>query len=219
MLDKIKKELYFFRMQLLMLKGLYEGKITNFDDDFYEKMSQTYFGGIPVSIHIKYLKPTTPPGRCYDRSLYMFLCFENALLVRGDVKDLELRFGKEDAGHGWIEINNYVYDPSYLLRFDKDLYYKIFLPENITKCSKEEYCSDIHSKAFYDDITKTTIEDMQPGGRKRVENFSQILIIKAIANLSNNQEFIVELNKYLSLIQYDEIEMYNELKEKIKSLI
>ena len=90
MLSNLKRNLYFTRLNILYAKGLKEGSITFFDEEFYEKMSHTYFNTIPISMHIKHLKPLLPPGKCYDRSLYMFLCFDDALLVRGEQKDLEL---------------------------------------------------------------------------------------------------------------------------------
>lgn len=62
-------------------------------------------------------------------SLYMFFCLDNAILVRGDIKSLELQSGPYDAFHGWIELDNYVYDPTALMRFDKDLYYQIYQPK------------------------------------------------------------------------------------------
>ena len=87
MFDNIKKSLYFSKMQLLLNKGVADKKIIPFDDEFYEKLNHTYISGLPVSIHIKYLKPIVGPGKCYDRSLYMFFCFDDAILVRGDNKD------------------------------------------------------------------------------------------------------------------------------------
>ena len=61
-----------------------------FDEEFYQKMNHTYIGCLPVSIHMKY-----GLNNCYDKSLYMFFCFKNAVLVRGDNKDLEYRYGKK----------------------------------------------------------------------------------------------------------------------------
>lgn len=78
MFENIKKGLYFSKMQLLLKKGLEDGSIVPFDDEFYEKMNHTYVSCLPVSMHMKYLKPILPPGKCSDRSLYMFFCFPNA---------------------------------------------------------------------------------------------------------------------------------------------
>lgn len=91
------KFLYEIKTELLFRKGIDEKKIVSFDeiDGFYEKMSHTYFNGIPVSMHIKYFRPIIEPYRCYDRSLYMFYCFENAVLVRINIKSLEVEYKKE----------------------------------------------------------------------------------------------------------------------------
>ena len=217
MFDNIKKEIYFKKMDLLFHKGLFEEKIVPFDDKFYEGMSHTYFGCIPVSMHIKYLKPLDSPGKCKERSLFMFFCFDDALLVRANIKDLELRFGKEYAGHGWIEIGDYVYDPSLTLRFDKDLYYKIYNPSNVYKYTKKEY-REINKK-YYDMIKNTTISDFQPGGSKRTDLCTVSPLIRQIAEYSCDENFKKDLDEYLSLIQYDEKQVYEELVSKCNSLI
>ena len=74
-------------MQLLLNKGDADKKIIPFDDEFYDKLNQTYISGLPVSIHIKYLKPIAGPGKCYDRSLYMFFCFDDAILFTNPKED------------------------------------------------------------------------------------------------------------------------------------
>lgn len=219
MFDNIKKSLYFSKMQLLLDKGVADKKIIPFDDELYEKLNHTYIGGLPVSIHIKYLKPLVPPRKCYDRSLYMFFCFDDAILVRGDNKDLELRYGKDRAGHGWIEMDNYVYDPSLMMRFDKDLYYEIYKPTKVSKCTKEEYCSTRGCQELYMYIENTTIDDFKPDGKRRMELCTTMPLIMGIAQNSGNQEFIDELNDFIALIQYDEEQSYNELNEGMQKTI
>ncbi len=215
MFERLKKELYFSKMELLFTQGVADQKIIPFDDDFYNKMSHTYISGIPVSMHIKYLKPLVPPGKCYDRSLYMFFCFENAVLVRGDHK----QYGRDSAGHGWIEMDNYAYDPSLMMRFDKDLYYQIYMPTNVSKYTKEEYCQVLNNRKLYDEITQTKMSDFQPMGRKRTDLISFIPLLSNIAQNQENEQFKTELENWLSTIQYDEKEIYDELNEKVKSLL
>ncbi len=220
MFKEIKKQLYFRKMALLCNQGVIDKKIVPFDDDFYEKMSHTYFNGIPISMHIRYLKPLrSMPGGCYDRSLLMFFCFPNALLCRGDNKDLELNYGKENARHGWIEVDNYVYDPSLTMRFDKDLYYQIYTPTNVSKSTIEEYCQIKERQEFYDTITKTAICDFLPFSKKRTDLINIIPLIIGIAQMSENEQFKMELENWLSVIQYDEKEINDELNERIRSLI
>ena len=219
MFDNIKKNLYLAKINVEFERGIKNGTIVPFDDEFYEKLNHTYIFCLPISFHIKYLKPTVSPGKCYDRSLYMFLCFDNAILVRGDKKNLELLYGKDDAGHGWIEIDNHVYDPSYLCRFDKDLYYKMFNVREVVKTTKEEYLKDDICKNFYEEIQDTKLEDYKPYGRRRTELLMTMPLTIGVAKASGNQEFINNLNRFLDLIEYDEQEVINEVNEKIEKHI
>lgn len=102
-LEKIKKKLYFTKFNILFRKALKDGQITRFDEEVFEKMSDTIISGLPVSLYIKYSNYLFGEGTCYDRSLYMFLAFDDALLVRGDNKDLKYNYGKGHEGHGWVE--------------------------------------------------------------------------------------------------------------------
>lgn len=72
-------------------------------DKFYQQMNHTYISGVPVFIHTKYLRPDATPFRCYDKKLIYVFCFKNAILVRGNRKELEFRCGKEKAFHGWLK--------------------------------------------------------------------------------------------------------------------
>jgi hypothetical protein len=212
MFDNLKKSLYFNKAQLLLNKGLEDGSIKPFDNEFYEKMNHTYISCLPVSMHIKYLKPILSQGKCYDRSLYMFFCFEKAVLVHGYNKDLELRYGRDNAGHGWIEMDGYCYDPSLLLRFKKEIYYEIYRPYNVTKITTDEYknCCD-YNRQFYEDVVKTKLSDFQPNGSKRIDLCVVIPLVQGIAEMETNENFKRELNEYLELIQYDEIQVYEEM--------
>ncbi len=181
-------------------------------------MSHTYIGCLPVSIRMKYLKPILGSGKCYDRSLYMFFCFPNAVLVRGDNKDLELRYGKEHAGHGWIEMDGYCYDPSLLLRFKKETYYEIYKPYNISKTTTEEYKSCDSNKQFYEDIANTQLSDFQPNGRRRADLCLIIPSVQQIAEMRADLGFKKELDDYLKLIQYDERQVYEEMNQSFQKV-
>lgn len=219
MLDILKNELYFRKMHLLYKKGIEDGSIVPFDEDFYKKMSHTYISCLPVSIHIKYLKPIMGPGKCYDRSLYMFFCFKNAVLVRGDTKDLELKYGKESAGHGWIEIGDYCYDPSLLCKFKRDVYYRMYKPYNISKTTLEEYINYNKGccKQFYENIVNTKLEDFLPNGSKRLDLCMTIPLVQGIAENGKDENFKTELKDYLELIQYDERQLFEELDNSFRT--
>lgn len=220
MFGNIKKRLYFIKMQLLFEKGLKNGNIVPFDDEFYEKISHTYVACLPVSMHIKYLKPLIKPYKCFDRSLYMFFCFENALLVRGQTKSLELRFGEERSEHGWIEMDGYCYDPSLLLRFKRETYYEIYNPYNVSKTTVEEYknCCD-SNKQLYEDIVNTNLSDFQPDGRKRADLCNTIPLIQEIAKVCGIPDLKKELDEYLKLIQYDERQVFEKMNQSFQKCL
>ena len=229
MFENLKKKLYYKKMSLLFEKGLQDGTITPFDEDFYKKMSNTYIGCLPVSMRIRYLNPSEmiekkligkeSLGQCYDRSLYMFFCFENAVLVRGNIKDLELKYGNDEAGHGWIEMDGYCYDPSLLLKFKKEVYYEIYMPYNISKLTIDEYknCGDSNRKLYYD-VINTTLDDFKSNGRKREE---LILIIPPLQKIAGkyNENLVKELNDYLQSIQYDEKQILNEINNSLQKYL
>lgn len=217
MFETLKKEIYLNKLQVLTTKGIKEGKIVPFDDEFYNKMSHVYFNCIPISMHIKYLRPTMGPGKCYDRSLYMFFCFDDSLLVRGDIKVLEVKYGKKQAGHGWIEIGDYVYDPTTLMRYEKEYYYQLYKISNVQKTSKEEY-NKINNN-YYDEVRSVSISDFQPNGKKRMDLLVTIPLIKEISALSGNEQFKNEVEKYLEEIQYDSQKIYEESERKFFKLL
>lgn len=103
-----------------------------------------------------------------------------------------------------------------LLKFKKELYYKIYCPTNIYKCTKEEYIEDEKSKKFYDEIKSTTIEDFKPNGRKRTDLIVMIPLLKEMA--ANNEEFKNDVNNYLSSIKYDEEQINEEINLQFKKI-
>lgn len=214
MFDNLKKNLFLIRCDLLMDEGLRNGDIVPFEDDLYERLSKVYFGGFPISINIKYLRPTKTPGHCEDRSMFITMGFDDALWVVGDLKKFELKYGKENAWHNWVERDGWVYDTTLLYKFKKELYYKIYLPTNVRSRSAEEY----KKHEWYQDIVTTTIEDLKPGGRKRTHLCMSIPLIHEIASMSNNKDFIDEVEQHLKLIEYDHEQIMSELDASIANL-
>lgn len=216
-LQHLRHDLFFVKMAMLHKKGLREGTIAPFDEDFYKQMSQTYIEGLPVSMRIKYMNPAPDElGECYERSKYMFYCFDDALLVRGDLKILELKYdSKESAGHGWLEIGDQVYDPNLLRRFNKDLYYEMYGVSNVIKYSKEQYFKNEAEKKLYDEVRNTTLEDFRPGGKKHYYFKKIIPMVLGYARYANKTDFMKELDAYLSSIKfYDEQQLDSLLQDR-----
>lgn len=219
MLDSLKRRLYLSKRQLLLKKGLEDGSITPFDEALYEQMDHTYINCIPVSMHIKYmLSCDMLTGKCLARSLYMFFCLEDALLVRAYDGDLCLSSNNKE--HGWIEMNDYVYDPILLLRFKKEVFYDIFKPYNITKTTIEEYknCC-IENRILYEDVKNTKLSDFYPNGSKRINLCIKVPLIKGIVYNSNNPAFREDLDYYLNTIYYNGKQIQGELNVKVKKAI
>ena len=210
--EKLKKKLYFKRSEMIFNKAVLDGKITEFDEEIYERMKDTIISCLPVSIFIKHSKHLFPKGSCYDRSLYMFLALDDAILVRGNNKDLEYRFGKSNSGHGWVEVGDYVYDPSLMLKFDKATYYKLYGCSNVKKVDRETYASR-HQK-FIDEHVSYDSTDYKPGGKRRLDLGLLIYQTKALSHFIGDEELSKDLDEYLTLIEYDEEQILEE-KEKL----
>lgn len=216
-LDSLKKKLYFTRLNILFNKGLKEGKITRFDEEIFDKMSNTIIACLPVSLYIKYSNHLFAQGTCYDRSLYMFLALDDALLVRGDNKDLEYNYGKGHEGHGWVEIGDYVYDPSLMLKFDKDTYYSIYGCSNVKKIDKQNYL--LQHQDFVDEHVSTDYAEFKPNGKRRLELGVLIFQIRVLSEMLGDEQFTKDFNDYLTLIEYDENQIREEREKAIQKIL
>ncbi|MCR4581453.1 MAG: hypothetical protein K5666_02960 [Bacilli bacterium] len=213
----LRKYLEDYRMKLLIEKGVLDGSIVPFDEEFYNRLKGTIISGIPVYFWIKYLKPTLPPGKCYDRSLYMFFALKDAILVRGNIKPLAIKYGEEDAGHGWIEMGDYVYDPTTLHRYTKKVYYKINKPYDVSKCSLDEYCENDIRRETYEDVESTTIDALRQDGLPRIKLSMTIPFVQAMTSLGD--DFNREFNEYLESINYDYQEISDSIDRRLNETI
>lgn len=217
MFDNIRKKLFFAKFKILAAKASREGTIMEFDDEIYERMKNTIISCFPVSFYIKYSNNMFPLGTCYDRSLYMFLALEDAILVRGNNKDLEYNYGKGHGGHGWVEVGDYVYDPSLMLKFRKDVYYQLYGTSDVTKIDKENYLRE--HKDFVDLVVSTDFDEFRPGGKRRLELGVLVIQVLAMADMINNPEFTRELNDYLRVIEYDANQIQQERNKAIEEIL
>jgi len=213
----LKKKYYFAKYKILFNKALKEGRITRFDDEIFEKMNSTIIACLPVSLYIKYSNYLFAEGTCYDRSLYMFLALDNAILVRGKNKDLEYNYCKGNEGHGWIEIGDFVYDPSLMLKFDKATYYSLYECSNVKKIDKQTYLQE--HKEFVDSHISHDLDEFKPNGKRRLELGVLIFQIKELSKILGDEQFTKDINDYLSLIEYDEKQINMEREEAIKRIL
>lgn len=217
MFEKLKKNLYFTKFNILYGKALKEGKITSFDDEIFEKMGNTIIACLPVSLYIKHSNHLFAEGTCYERSLYMFLALDNALLVRGNHKDLKYHYGKGNEGHGWIEVGNFVYDPSIMLKFDKATYYELYGCSNVVKMDKNTYLKQ--HKEFVDFHVSHDIDEFKPNGKRRLELGMLISQIRIQTQMLGDEQFTKDFNDYLSLIEYDAKQISEERQKVIQKIL
>ena len=219
MFSNLNKCLYYNRKQILFNNGVNEESITPIAEDFYKVLSCHYHDCLPVSLFIKYLRPDTLSfEENYKRSLYMFLCFDNALLVNGNNKYLELKNGKENSLHSWIELGDYCYDPMSLLKYKKDIFYKIYEPTNVSKLTLDEYknSSDFDDD-LYQEITTTKLDDFKPTGEKRGKLSSIMPSVIVAKKMKNDENFNEELDRYLREVEYTKTKfLYKKIDKCIK---
>ena len=216
--DMMRKS-YFDKLNKMYQDGIKNGKIIQFDEIFYKRLENTYISTIPVSIHIKHLKPNDKVGKCFDRSFYMFMSLDNVALVRANCKDLKYKYGEEYARHGWVEDDKYVYDPSLLAMIDKKLYYEMFGPSKIEKITKEDYIKNDICKKTYNDIVNTKIEDYMPGGCKRNDLIATIPLIIKYAQAQDNKELLDDLYDYLDKVEYDYSNIYENVTKDFQKIL
>lgn len=217
MFENLKRKLYFNRVQLLFDKALKDGKISEFDEDIYNKMEGSIIAGIPVPMFIRHSRYLFPEGTCYERSLYMFLALDDALLLRGDHKVLGFKYGKGHEGHGWIEIGDYVYDPSLMLKFDRDTYYEIYGVSNTASCDKKTYVEQHND--FFEEHVCHDIDEYKPGGKRRLELGALMIQLRCLSDMLGDERFTNDLNDYLEKVQYDPRQIREERDAAIQKVL
>ncbi len=197
MFETIKKDLFSKRVKLLLNFGFSKRLIRQFEPELYERLDRVIFAGIPASIQIKYLKPTLPPGRCFDRSYLITMGFDDCVLVCGDRKDMELSYDKD----GWV------YDPTMIMKIEKDLYYKTFgVTVNGTQTKEELMQDDNYKKSATGEFDKFIL-------------LSSIPLVEGIAKAKGDTNFINEIEEYKQRIKYNPEELSKLLNEALYSKV
>lgn len=216
-----KFEKFIKKKENILNKCIENGKITEFDIEFMDNLDNYVFNGIPISFHIKYFNPididVTLNGKCFDRALLLFIANSDAEYVTADIKELELHFGKDYARHAWIELNGYVYDPTSLLRYEKDIWYKLQEPTNIKKHIKDDYGSE--TLIWYENVRNKKKEDYMPDGKFYHELGMTIPLYQSIAEKLDNPELNYKLNRYLNEIHYNEEEYDKYINDEFQKVI
>jgi len=201
--NDLKNKLYFSRLNLLHNSGINKGLIRPFEDEMYESLEDVVYAGTPANIYLKYQQPMMGPGKCYDRSYVISMAFKDCLLASGKHKDLELKYGSGHAGHCWVEKDGWCYDPTHMLKFKQELYYQMFQPTDVKKSPR----CDLEKDEFY--------QQCLSGHFERMSLICTIPLLEEIAKLSNNQDYIKEIERYKVKVNYD----YETIREELYSAV
>ena len=210
-MSNFKDKMFLIRKNMIIESAYKKGLAKPFDENVYNELERHFASGLPISILIKYLRPHDY-GDCYLRSFYLLSAFKGALLVRGHRKDMAIAFGKDADGHGWVEHEGWVYDPTNLCAYKKEVYYKAFGVSDTIYHDEEKYSLS----PLYKEMMTTTLDDFKVGGSKRIDLCTLIPLTQKICE--TNKEFEKELNRYLESIDYDYKEILDELNEAIKNV-
>lgn len=217
MFESVKFGLFDIKREVLLSVGLLNDDIKPFDQKLYDKLGHYYFDGLPLSMHVRYGVPKMFNGRCDIRSKFLYFGVDNAKLVWGFRKDLEYKVGnREDSWHYWVEDDEWVYDPTTLHMYKKDIYYKAHGVSDMIYFSEEE----AKEEEYIELISATTIEDYYPDGKRRYELLQTVPFMQFSAQ--SNKDLEKELNAFLETVSYDEARLLNELhsfiSEEVKEL-
>lgn len=152
--DNIKWKLFCKKYNVLLNYGFLTGKIKTYDADLIDKLRNVYYGGFPASIVL--LTENMVRHKCYDRAVLMTHAFkdDDFEVVHASIDGIALdprcieKFGYDPlyADHCFVERKDengctWVYDTTYMLIYDKSLYYKMHRPVVRRVNSKEETLS------------------------------------------------------------------------------
>lgn len=202
--------LYSLRSKILSKILVSKGLIKPIEKEVFEKLDNFYLGGIPLSIRLKYLHLDSSMGDCFDRSLFLTFGLDNSLLVRGDLRPLELKYGKDRARHGWVEYDGWVYDPSHLCKYRKDIYYSLFSPDNISCIKYQVY----QSGNDYQDVLETSLDDLKPDGKRRKTVEMSLYLVSNLAKILDTPDLTNELQDHFKKIKYDGLHIDSKCKIK-----
>ncbi len=152
--NKLKRQMLSTILNDQYYKYVKSGKIIHFDQSFYSQFDGMYFGGLPVYYYLQKLNM----GKCYDTSAILALAMGgNAKVCRGELKSMTTLYN-DCFGHGWVEADGKVYDTTWQIILDKDLYYKLFKVADEVSVENNQFfenCKEIsdwniYSKEYYE---------------------------------------------------------------------
>lgn len=141
-LKQLRSGCFDMRIMHHLKNGYRTCQITAYDDEFVQNLKQHHISGETVFTIINDFKPdedSNEVGHCLERSFLMFLCNHDSVWVYGNNQNLAIKYGKQNSTHAWVEIGNFVYDPTTIRRYPKKLYYNMLKINHVKKLTYGNY--------------------------------------------------------------------------------
>ncbi len=145
------------RTKLLYKLGTKLGLIQDYPEELWKEIEKHYYCGNPVSV---LLTNGLNLGKCYDRAYALTMAFDKCNLIRGCL----LKYRKThnvsydpDFEHSWVEDDQYIYDTTFVKRFNKRFYHYLFGSRADAVIPSEELNND----DYYKKMKFTTKEDIE----------------------------------------------------------
>ena len=104
-----------------------------------------------------------------------------------------------------------------MLRFEKDVYYKLYGCSDVHKIDKATYAAK--NQKLIDDNVCTDFNEFKSGGKRRLELGILVRQVITGAELSNNQKLLKDLDTYLSKVEYDEEQIESQRRKEIDEML
>lgn len=207
-LEENSNKLYFFE------KSLQEGLISDFDDYTLKNLRKIYYSFYSAILYL-YGEPTNF-YTIITKVEILALAFQNKnyRVVYGYTNSTrQINFLKYSNNYldynSWIEVEidgkEYVYDLFSMMRFEKDVFYKIENPDIFKSLSKKRI--ELQMSKYVSDYLRPRdiwmLVDFIPEFEKKIEN------------LSNKDILLLELERYKKEIDYEKVVLeWNGTKRK-----
>ncbi len=89
----------------------------------------------------------------------------------------------------------------------------------LTDCLCNEYCMSKDNRDLYKKIKEITIDSFKYDFNYRKDLIMFIPVLQGIAQNSQDEEFIKDLNNYLTLISYNEEEISKKVDKEFKKIL
>ena len=198
-----------FRFEYLYKKYREQGKLIEFNQEFYDRFEDMYYNGLPIYYYLEKMSM----GKCYDASAILSLAMgKESYVCRGELANMTIIYDDEDGfGHGWVEVGDMVYDTTWKIMCSKKVYNQLFKPIDVSRRSHEQFFEDckemsdwtIRSKKWYEEnfsMSNLLIFQVEQIERLKLSNPNISEESKAFSN-----KVLSDLPKYKSLCDVEVI--------------